>query len=119
MLYRKICKVRIVGSSVLYMESGGIFVVEQMTVREASLCQPQPVSGVGLQEGNALTAREVEIIRLMARGMMVKEIARVLQVSEKTVRNHLSNIYRKCNVYDRVQIVLHALKMGLVHLSEV
>ena len=93
--------------------------MEQRMVREASLCQPQPVSGVDLQEDNSLTAREVEMIRLMARGMMVKEIARTLQVSEKTVRNHLSNIYRKCDVYDRVQIVLYALKMGLVHLSEV
>jgi DNA-binding NarL/FixJ family response regulator len=93
--------------------------MEQRTVHEASLCQPQPVSRIELQTGHTLTEREVEMIRLMARGMVVKEIARTLQVSEKTVRNHLSNIYRKCNVYDRVQIVLYALKMGLVHLSEV
>jgi DNA-binding NarL/FixJ family response regulator len=66
-----------------------------------------------------LTPRELELITLMVRGMLVKEIARTLLVSEKTVRNHLSNIYRKCGVYDRVQVVLYALKTGLVDWKEI
>lgn len=71
------------------------------------------------QAQHMLTPREMELITLMVRGMMVKEIARTLLVSEKTVRNHLSNIYRKCGVYDRVQVVLYALKTGLVDWKEI
>jgi len=71
------------------------------------------------QARHMLTPRELELITLMVRGMMVKEIARTLLVSEKTVRNHLSNIYRKCGVYDRVQVVLYALKTGLVDWNEI
>ncbi|HEY7415929.1 MAG TPA: response regulator transcription factor [Ktedonobacteraceae bacterium] len=71
------------------------------------------------QAHRMLTPREMELLTLMVRGMLVKEIARTLLVSEKTVRNHLSNIYRKCGVYDRVQVVLYALKTGLVDWKEI
>ncbi|MFL5657085.1 MAG: LuxR C-terminal-related transcriptional regulator [Ktedonobacteraceae bacterium] len=51
--------------------------------------------------------------------MVAKEIARVLAISEKTVRNHIGNIYRKLNIYDRSQVVIYAMKKGLVDLNEV
>ncbi len=66
---------------------------------------------------DGLTTREREMVILIARGMVVKEIARLLNVSEKTVRNHLSNIYRKLAVYDRSQVVIYALKKGLIDLQ--
>jgi DNA-binding NarL/FixJ family response regulator len=69
-----------------------------------------------LYPDDGLTMREREMVLLIARGMVVKEIARRLNVSEKTVRNHLSSIYRKLAVYDRSQVVIYALKKGLIDL---
>jgi len=66
---------------------------------------------------DGLTPRERETLILVARGMVVKEIAYSLQVSEKTVRNHISSIYRKLAVYDRSQLVIYALKKGLVNID--
>jgi DNA-binding NarL/FixJ family response regulator len=61
-----------------------------------------------------LTERETEIITAIARGRGNKQIARALNISEKTVRNHISNIYKKLHVYDRTQAVLYAIREGLV-----
>lgn len=66
---------------------------------------------------DGLTPREREMLILVARGMVVKEIAHSLQISEKTVRNHISSIYRKLAVYDRSQLVIYALKNGLVNID--
>jgi DNA-binding NarL/FixJ family response regulator len=63
---------------------------------------------------DGLTAREVEILKLMATGMANKQIAFRLKISEKTVRNHVSNMYEKLNIYDRSQAVLYAVRKGLV-----
>ncbi len=62
----------------------------------------------------SLTERELEIITAIARGRGNKQIARALHISEKTVRNHISNIYKKLHVYDRTQAVLYAIREGLV-----
>ena len=61
-----------------------------------------------------LTERELEIITALARGQSNKQIARGLSISEKTVRNHVSNIYKKLHVYDRTQAVLYAIREGLI-----
>ncbi|MGH7904507.1 MAG: response regulator [Candidatus Dormibacteraceae bacterium] len=63
---------------------------------------------------DGLTAREVEILKLLATGMANKQIAYQLKISEKTVRNHVSNMYEKLNIYDRAQAVLYAVRKGLV-----
>lgn len=63
---------------------------------------------------DGLTAREVEILKLLAAGMANKQIAFRLKISEKTVRNHVSNIYEKLHIYDRAQAVLYAVRKGLV-----
>ena len=63
---------------------------------------------------DGLTTREVEILRLLAAGMANKQIAYRLKISEKTVRNHVSNMYQKLNIYDRSQAVLYAVRKGLV-----
>ena len=65
---------------------------------------------------DGLTAREVEILKLIAIGQANKQIARRLEISEKTVRNHVSNMYEKLNIYDRSQAVLYAVRKGLVEL---
>ena len=63
---------------------------------------------------DGLTVREVEILRMLATGMANKQIAFKLKISEKTVRNHVSNTYEKLGIYDRSQAVLYAVKKGLV-----
>ena len=65
---------------------------------------------------DGLTAREVEILKLIAVGQANKQIARRLDISEKTVRNHVSNMYEKLHIYDRAQAVLYAVRKGLVEL---
>jgi DNA-binding NarL/FixJ family response regulator len=63
---------------------------------------------------NGLTDREIEVLRMLARGMTTKQVAYKLAVSHKTIRNHVSNVYRKLHVADRSQAVLYALRKGLV-----
>jgi DNA-binding NarL/FixJ family response regulator len=65
---------------------------------------------------DGLTAREVEILKLIATGQANKQIARRLDISEKTVRNHVSNMYEKLHIYDRSQAVLYAVRKGLVEI---
>src|SRR5215203_740014 len=62
----------------------------------------------------SLTDRELDVITALARGAGNKQIARGLDISEKTVRNHISNIYKKLHIYDRTQAVLYAIREGLV-----
>jgi signal transduction histidine kinase/DNA-binding CsgD family transcriptional regulator len=70
------------------------------------------------QHDDGLTAREMEMLVLIARGMLAKEIARTLAISEKTVRNHISTIYRKLNLFDRSQLVIYAMRKGLVDIHD-
>lgn len=63
-----------------------------------------------------LSNREHEVLGLLARGMSNREIAEELYISEKTVKNHVSNILRKLDVNDRTQAVIKSLKYGLVKL---
>jgi DNA-binding NarL/FixJ family response regulator len=69
-------------------------------------------------EAPKLTERELEIITALSRGCANKEIARDLAISEKTVRNHVSNIYKKLHVYDRLGAVLYAIREGIVDVEE-
>ncbi|GIX33167.1 MAG: DNA-binding response regulator [Lysobacterales bacterium] len=68
----------------------------------------------GLDRPDALTEREAQILRLMAGGYSNKEIARVLEVAEGTVKNHVSNILSKLGVRDRTRAVLRALELGWI-----
>lgn len=60
-----------------------------------------------------LTAREVEILDLIARGMGNREIASRLYLSPKTIRNHVSNVFLKLQVADRAQAIVRAREAGL------
>lgn len=61
-----------------------------------------------------LTERELEVLRLIARGLPNKQIARELVVSEKTVKTHVSNVLAKLHLADRTQAALYAVRRRLV-----
>jgi HD-GYP domain-containing protein (c-di-GMP phosphodiesterase class II) len=65
-----------------------------------------------------LTAREVEILRLLARGLLNKEIARRLRITPKTVGNHIEHIYAKIGVSSRAAAGLFATEHGLLAVGE-
>ena len=64
----------------------------------------------------SLTKREIEVLKLLAEGLFNKEIAYMLAISEKTVKNHVSNIFKKINVSDRTQAAVYAIKNNFVEL---
>ncbi|NLC18737.1 MAG: response regulator transcription factor [Clostridiales bacterium] len=63
---------------------------------------------------DSLTKREIEVLKLLAEGLFNKEIAFTLAISEKTVKNHVSNIFKKINVSDRTQAAVFAIRNNLV-----
>ncbi len=66
------------------------------------------------RKDEGLTYRELEVIQLVAQGLSNNEMAQKLFLSEKTVKNHLTNIFRKIGVTDRTQAVLYAIKHKIV-----
>lgn len=64
-----------------------------------------------------LSAREIEVLCYLAEGLYNKEIAAQLKISEKTVKNHVSNIFKKIGVSDRTQAAVYAIKHNLVELK--
>jgi DNA-binding NarL/FixJ family response regulator len=74
---------------------------------------PPAAPSVGPESFEELTARELEVLSLIARGLRNREIAGRLVISEKTVGNHVSNIFAKLQVHDRSQAILRALHGGL------
>ena len=64
-----------------------------------------------------LSAREIEVLCALAEGLYNKEIASKLQISEKTVKNHVSNIFKKIGVSDRTQAAVYAIKHKFVEIK--
>ena len=68
------------------------------------------------EDEDKLTRREIEVLKLLAEGLFNKEIAYKLSISEKTVKNHVSNIFKKIGVFDRTQAAVYAIKNNIVEL---
>lgn len=64
-----------------------------------------------------LTEREVEVLRLVAQGLSNQDIAKELEISERTVGNHIGSILRKLHLANRTQAALYALRRGLVDIN--
>lgn len=83
-----------------------------------------PVLNMGLinrektsQTLEGLTKREIEVLKLITEGLFNKEIAYKLAISERTVKNHVSNIFKKINASDRTQAAVFAIRNGLVEIK--
>jgi DNA-binding NarL/FixJ family response regulator len=63
-----------------------------------------------------LTGRELTVLRLMALGKRNREIGETLCISERTVGNHITNIYNKLCIYDRAQAIVYAIKKGVIRI---
>ncbi|MDO5340152.1 MAG: response regulator transcription factor, partial [Eubacteriales bacterium] len=61
-----------------------------------------------------LTRREIDVLKMIASGAFNKEIASTLNISERTVKNHVSNIFKKIEVSDRTQAAVFAIKNGII-----
>jgi two-component system NarL family response regulator len=65
-----------------------------------------------------LSAREVDVLRRVAKGKTNKEIASELQLSEKTIKNHVRNIFHKMGVYDRTEAAIKGIQEGIIDLEQ-
>lgn len=63
---------------------------------------------------DSLTRRELDVLKLLAVGKYNKEIAETLEISERTVKNHVSNIFKKIGVTDRTQAAVFAIRNNLI-----
>ncbi len=86
-----------------------------------SMLHPQVAATVmrsmAAEQRDPLTPRETEVLKLIARGLTNRLIARELALSEKTVKAHVSAVLLKLGVADRTQAALHAVRAGLVDRS--
>jgi DNA-binding NarL/FixJ family response regulator len=93
---------------------GDIFIQPQMAARLLTRGREQEQQRGNMRSPETLTAREREVLQLLARGLRNKEIAAQLFVSERTVTFHLANIYAKLQVSGRTEALSKALEQGLL-----
>jgi len=72
-----------------------------------------------LERPAGLTEREAEVVALLARGLMTKQVARELGIATKTADTHVQNAYRKIGVSTRAGATLFAIQHGLIALADV
>jgi len=75
------------------------------------------LSAVGSERDDALTARELEVLQLIVHGKSNKEIATVLSLSANTVAVHRSNIMRTLAIHNTAELVVYAIRKGLVSIA--
>jgi DNA-binding CsgD family transcriptional regulator len=74
----------------------------------------RPIEPVGLEPKPRLTARQHQILGLIASGLSTSEIARELTLSPETVRNHLRSVFRELRAHTRVEAIVTAQRIGLL-----
>ena len=104
-----------IAAAIRTVAAGNALLASEITRRliEEFVRQPRPPSGRP-PETDELTARELEVLKLIARGQSNAEIAAHLFVSEGTVKTHVNRILRKLGLRDRVQAVVFSYESGLV-----
>ncbi|KUF15199.1 response regulator [Streptomyces silvensis] len=92
----------------------GVTQLDATVTRRLAASLPSPDAGAGADPAVALSPREVDILRLVARGRTNREIAAQLYLSEGTVKNHVSRILGRLALRDRTQAALRARDLGLL-----
>jgi DNA-binding NarL/FixJ family response regulator len=93
------------GDSVFTPGLAGLVLGEFRRMNEGGVDEPEPE--------NDLTARETEILKMVAKGMSYKQIAERLVVSHRTVQNHVQNTLRKLQMHNRVELTRYVIERGL------
>ncbi len=85
-------------------------------LRELSRSHPKPTRVITATKDDLspLSAREEEVLGLVAKGLQIADVARALEISANTVCSHLKSIYRKRKVCSRAEAALEARRLGLV-----
>ena len=102
------------GRLISTIAAGGSPVSPAIARRLIERLRPKPSLSRHSNESDPLSARELEILSLCARGLRYAEIARVLNVSVHTVNAHLKNVYRKLTVNSKIEAVFEARRSGLI-----
>jgi DNA-binding NarL/FixJ family response regulator len=105
-------------SAVRIVAAGGGLLAPKVTRRLIEEFSRRPSPGDAPRELEELTERELEVLRLMARGLSNSEIAIALSVGEATVKTHVGRVLMKLKLRDRVQAVVLAYECGLVRPGE-
>jgi DNA-binding NarL/FixJ family response regulator len=96
-------------------------VLDEDGVKHWLLGQYRQMAAPGIEDDTRfvpLSAREMEILQYVVRGSSNKEIAHSLQISQQTVKNHISSILRKLDVKDRTEAAVYALRHGWIRLAD-
>ena len=102
-------------SAIRVVAAGDALLSPSITRRLIEEFAKRPVPGTPPPELGRLTGREVEVLKLLSRGLSNAEIAGQLFVGEGTVKTHVSHLLAKLQLRDRVQAVVVAYESGLVH----
>ncbi|MGI8984284.1 MAG: response regulator [Acidimicrobiales bacterium] len=111
----KDCAITDVVSAVRLAASG-----ESVLSPDLAMSMLADVKKAPIDPGNGhspVSAREEQVLQLVADGLSLPEVAAELYISVKTVKNHLASIYAKLDARDRTQAVLRAVRMGIIRLS--
>ena len=106
-------------AAVRVLATGDAILAPAVTRRVIDAFARVPLANEGLADRlRELSARELEVLRLLARGLSNAEIARELVVSDATAKTHVSNVLAKLRLRDRVHAVIFAYESGLTAASE-
>jgi DNA-binding NarL/FixJ family response regulator len=92
---------------------GGVYFSPEVQARILVDSNGARLSKEGVTRASALTPRELEVLRYIARGLSKKDIAGIMHLSVKTVDNHSTSLMTKLNIHDRVELARYAIREGL------
>jgi DNA-binding NarL/FixJ family response regulator len=105
-------------SAIREVQRGGSFLSPRLLTRLVNDFRVQGRTGVRQARFDTLTKREREILKLLAEGKSVKEIATAFDLSVKTVEAHKFNLMRKLDIHNKAQLVQYAIQKKVIRLSE-
>lgn len=101
-------------NAILTVNEGEIYVEPELTVSLNSNLAKRDTKKDIISE---LTRRELDVLILLSSGMLNKEIASKLNISERTVKNHISSMFKKIGVSDRTQAAVFAIKNNIISIK--